>query len=510
MEVSQKENKIGGVRNTKTRRFCRCIKAVKKTGKTERGAIAICVHSVLQKKGRTLRRFNCGRKAAVETQRAGRFLTKGADTCVYDPPVACEKPITLPEGEFVSRIVPLNVPSGVPETKLQNAVQQAVDRSEKRFPGQLAPYVNLAVAKCYPNLSQEDVTSKEGATCTIHKELQSPGVTHNFANLVTRKQGMDLDKSPAKEGPGFILALQRLFRAVLLLNAEGVVHDDIHPANIAWMGDRLVLNDWGRVLVGRDEFRKAVVPQTRQEFDYRKGFPQHLHPCEAIENCVLGLRGKAPEIVKKEFDQIQMAWDTLGLLGPILKKRTRGGSAIPLFDTIPSIYTLEAIHSIKAHVDQTTVPVTIDSLQAIMDIFFDRMDVPPLKQYPVNNIELRPPSRSAIASWMPNSVDTRLLPPKLTGSIAGPTLPFPPNEKGFLGRAGSSFEKTKSLATILTRSDNQQSVVVQFDKSKTKMGVQLDPAGGWLMQGPGGGKTYAVRMMPLGGRRITRRSKRRV
>lgn len=59
-------------------RFCRCIKAVKKTVKLrsgkagnigrERAAIAICVKSVLQTRGRTLKRFKCrGSKAPVLT-----------------------------------------------------------------------------------------------------------------------------------------------------------------------------------------------------------------------------------------------------------------------------------------------------------------------------------------------------------------------------------------------------------------------------------------------------------
>ena len=51
-------------------KFCKCIKAVKKTirlrpGQTktnahkESAAIAVCVKSILQRKGRTLKRFNC-------------------------------------------------------------------------------------------------------------------------------------------------------------------------------------------------------------------------------------------------------------------------------------------------------------------------------------------------------------------------------------------------------------------------------------------------------------------
>ena len=47
------------------KRFCNCIKKVRKTIKArskstkEQGAIAVCVRSVLQSKGKTLRKFNC-------------------------------------------------------------------------------------------------------------------------------------------------------------------------------------------------------------------------------------------------------------------------------------------------------------------------------------------------------------------------------------------------------------------------------------------------------------------
>lgn len=51
-------------------RFCRCIKSVRKTVKLRRGAgkgaaaregaaIAICTKSMLQTRGRTLRKFSC-------------------------------------------------------------------------------------------------------------------------------------------------------------------------------------------------------------------------------------------------------------------------------------------------------------------------------------------------------------------------------------------------------------------------------------------------------------------
>ena len=59
------------VKESQTRRFCSCIKKVRKTLKSrkESGAIAICVTSVLQGKGRTLKKFRCkGHKARVITQ----------------------------------------------------------------------------------------------------------------------------------------------------------------------------------------------------------------------------------------------------------------------------------------------------------------------------------------------------------------------------------------------------------------------------------------------------------
>ena len=58
-------------------RFCRCIKSVAKTLKLRKGsgrqerekaAIAICVKSVLQTKGRTLKKFSCRKGPKVITQ----------------------------------------------------------------------------------------------------------------------------------------------------------------------------------------------------------------------------------------------------------------------------------------------------------------------------------------------------------------------------------------------------------------------------------------------------------
>jgi len=59
---------------TQKNRFCKCIKAVKARGISEQGAIAICVKSMLHKKGRTLKKFSCGKKGKLVTQK--KKLTK--------------------------------------------------------------------------------------------------------------------------------------------------------------------------------------------------------------------------------------------------------------------------------------------------------------------------------------------------------------------------------------------------------------------------------------------------
>jgi len=59
---------------SQTRKFCRCIKQVAARirpirGTREGAAIAICTKSILQSKGRTLKRIKCkGKNAKLETQ----------------------------------------------------------------------------------------------------------------------------------------------------------------------------------------------------------------------------------------------------------------------------------------------------------------------------------------------------------------------------------------------------------------------------------------------------------
>lgn len=69
------------------KKFCGCIKKVRKTVKVKKGsskekaAIGICVKSVLQTRGRTLKRFTCDTRQSLVSQKIKRevpkYLTKG-------------------------------------------------------------------------------------------------------------------------------------------------------------------------------------------------------------------------------------------------------------------------------------------------------------------------------------------------------------------------------------------------------------------------------------------------
>lgn len=76
--------------------FCRCIKKVRKTIKLRPGvkntaaareaaAIGVCVTSVLQSKGKTLKRFKCGKKMMLKTQKPLKGGFMGAPYASTDP-----------------------------------------------------------------------------------------------------------------------------------------------------------------------------------------------------------------------------------------------------------------------------------------------------------------------------------------------------------------------------------------------------------------------------------------
>lgn len=61
------------MKESMAKRLCQCIKKVRTSGKgtrkaKEQRAIAICVKSVIQSRGKTLKKFSCGKSPKLITQ----------------------------------------------------------------------------------------------------------------------------------------------------------------------------------------------------------------------------------------------------------------------------------------------------------------------------------------------------------------------------------------------------------------------------------------------------------
>lgn len=243
--------------------------------------------------------------------RGGEYKTQGADTCVYIPSIPCANKGTViresPAGtEFVSRIT-----HDAYEVKVQKAVLKALDEIAATGVS-ISQFFNLADGACAPKFKPEDKREK----CTIYT-LQ--GDQKKLTNLVTAKQGDTLLRSiTAKSKPDALIktSLKGLMLAMVKMNAKGVTHSDSHFGNLAWMGDQLVIFDWGRGKVTPESFKKwlmSYLKWEKYEQDHWKTFSQHTIQFALLDAFAKQLKGKKS---KPLFATIMTTWDTLGLLGP--------------------------------------------------------------------------------------------------------------------------------------------------------------------------------------------------
>ena len=240
----------------------------------------------------------------------GEYKTQGADTCVYIPHVACArkgKTIRASERgtEFVSRITRDEY-----EVKVQKAVVKALDAIAVKGNG-ISQFFNLADSACAPKFKPED--KKEN--CTV-PELQG---NQGLINLVTPKQGDTLYRSIyAKSKPDALIksSLKGLMLAMVQMNAEKVTHSDSHFNNLGWIGDQLVIFDWGRGTVGHESFKawaRRYLSWDKARQESWKRLSQHTIQFALLDVYPVKLTQLSS---KGLFSTILSVWDTLGLLGP--------------------------------------------------------------------------------------------------------------------------------------------------------------------------------------------------
>jgi hypothetical protein len=243
----------------------------------------------------------------VNTMYGGKFLANGADTCVYDPPVSCDPPNPgMDVQNKVSRIVSLT--SGERET--QALVQKVLKDIEPVFP-RIRDFVNIASDSCTPKFKPED----EQQSCKVRGLSTGP-----LVNLITPKQGKDFYRyigTPdfKTKFPG---AMANLAVAMSYLNEYGLMHTDLHAANIAFMNGRLVAHDWGRAFDSRDE------KKVKDYFDWVKGTKgvqergeyQRILPILNNTGYFTGLVKRTTKEGKQKLHLVlTRSWDTLALIG---------------------------------------------------------------------------------------------------------------------------------------------------------------------------------------------------
>jgi len=269
----------------------------------------------------------------------GLFIARGADTCVFDPPVACKPgtqiPTEIPPGDYVSRLVVKNDM----EVANQEEVKIAIAEAQRKHPEiDLKSNINIAVAVCEPELKEEELKNKDGKYCKAsQREINNVNNGPTYANLITPRQEKDMHELPVEFNRA---KLPALLHAVAYLNDENIVHSDAHAANIAKMGDNLVLHDWGRVIVGLRKFkiRMILLVQNRYEREDLQQLSQWQFPCKLLDVCI------TPRSDDNTFHRFMKIYDFVSILGSIKDWKIVNGEKVAYVFHIASSLLVSDIH----------------------------------------------------------------------------------------------------------------------------------------------------------------------
>ena len=228
-------------------------------------------------------------------RRGGYIVGEGADTCVFKPQVDCEpgtESNPIPDGNYVSRVIPKMEGEQWIQERIRDIVDDGTEYLKtvpeaKEYLGDrpLSEYFNFAVGYCTPKFKPKDFTDADNFDRDC-KYVAPDSKAENLVNLITPEQGSNLHGT--KITKDVLVELERLLHAIIYLNTLGVVHTDLHFNNVAWMGNHLVVHDWGRAVSSEREFashiRSYLGTEERRKPFVDKKFHHFMVPARLIES----------------------------------------------------------------------------------------------------------------------------------------------------------------------------------------------------------------------------------
>ena len=337
----------------------------------------------------------------------GKFLANGADTCVYDPPVSCDPPTPgMDVQNKVSRIV--SASSG--EREKQALLKNVIQKVEPVFPS-IRQYVNFATDSCTPKFKPED----EQQSCKV-RDLASG----QLVNLITPKQGKDffrLQVTPdfKEKFPTYMMLLAT---AMSYLNEYGLMHTDLHGANIALMNDKLVAHDWGRSFDSRNEKVLKDYLDWAKRTSALKNRAEYRYIIPILDNTGY-FQGLVNRTTKAGRNKLQMvitrSWDTLALIGTSEYESLITKDAVNKF--------LAAFVRIVAHRDAEFS----SNLRKIIPLaFVSTAVIPPAAIYaPTPSIKVKKTRKVNSKPKKTRKVKTVVPPPAISPMVPPPVVPPP-------------------------------------------------------------------------------------
>jgi hypothetical protein len=309
----------------------------------------------------------------------------------------------------VSRIV--SASSG--EREKQAFLQKVIQDVEPVFPS-IRDYVNFATDSCTPKFKPED----EQQSCKV-RGLASG----QLVNLITPKQGKDFWRLAATPDfkEKFPTYMMLLATAMSYLNEYGLMHTDLHGANIALMNNKLVAHDWGRSFDSRNEKKLKDYLEWAKRTSLLKNRGEYRYIIPILDNTGY-FQGVVKRTTKDGKKKLQMvltrAWDTLALIGISEYESLITKDAVNKF--------LNAFVRIVAHSD---AEFSINLRKIIPLAFVSTAVIPPAAIYaptpPVKVKKTRKVKSKKTRKSVAPPVVAPVVPPPVVSPMVAPVVPPP-------------------------------------------------------------------------------------